>query len=113
MLRTANRRGGGGQHKIGLSSEYQEVPDPPGIFDRDGMRAYFLPSPMPFGKKNRIRASFKKTLPNYISVKSFINVVFDKNIPVTLKRRLCRLQTADREGGRGSLVLVIDISRGC
>ena len=31
-------------------------------------------------KKIRMRASFRKTLPNYISVESLINVVFDKNI---------------------------------
>ena len=34
----------------------------------------------PSEKKIRTRASFKKTLPHYISVESLINVVFDKNI---------------------------------
>ena len=34
---------------------------------------------MPFGKTFIGAQSFKKTLPNYISVESLINEVFDKN----------------------------------
>ena len=52
-------------------------------------------------KKIRTRASFKKTVPNYISVGSLINVVFDKNIILatfSFAKRQKPVQTDTTEG---------------
>ena len=52
-------------------------------------------------KKICMRAGFKKTVPNYISVESLINVVFDKSIifeTFSFAKRQKPLQTETTEG---------------
>ena len=44
------------------------------------MLGYLSPSRVPFGKKNRMRASFNEIPTNYISVESLINLLYEKNI---------------------------------
>ena len=52
-------------------------------------------------KKIRMRPSLKKTLPNYISVESLINLVFEKNIILatfSFAKRQKPVQTETTEG---------------